>query len=446
MRIACVHIPQLSLQCATRVDPSLRGAAVAVVGSGLATGRDRIGLPAALTSPVVLACSRAAWGFGVRLGMTATTARGLSPSLRLVTAEPQLERETVRAIADALLGASPTVDVGGRLGAGGAHLAMYAEVPAKTRGASFGERVREVLEALGLVGRVGIADDRFTAWVAAADGGSDAWEHAVVTVPRGGSAAFLSPRPLGLLSITPEVQHMLEALGVRTLGQFASLPAPTAGRPVDRQAGGDFQALARGESGSTLRPYAPEANIREDIALEGPDAGLGGLSAIGALAHRLALRLAGRERLAGVLEVSALAADGSGERERLLPVALPHATADVEALTAALVAAVDGAAATIHRLRVVVSREAVAGDAAATASELRPAVMNENVAAPISTLSVVLSSTGTGDLFDHSWAHEPARPAWDARRDAHRRTRRGKQRRRVTPTAVQPRLFDRSSS
>jgi len=436
MRIACVHIPQLSLQCATRVDPSLRGAAVAVVGAGVSSARDRLGLSPALTSPIVLACSRAAWGLGVRLGMTATSVRGLSADLRLVQAEPLLERETVRAIADALLASSPMVDAGGRLGAGGAHLAMYAEVPAKTRGASFGERVREVLEALGLVGRVGIADDRFTAWVAAADGGAhgDAWEHAVVTVPRGGSAAFLSPRPLALLSITPEVQHMLEALGVRTLGQFAALPAPSVGRPVDRHAGGDFQALARGESGAMLRPYAPEASIREDIALGGVDAGLGGLSAIGALAQRLALRLAGRQRLADKLEVTGIAAGV----EKPLAVTLAHATADAEELANALVAAVDGMAAQIQRLRVVISREAIAGEAAA--------IVEDHVsAAPIDALSVVLSSTGTGDLFERDW-REPAVAAWDARRDAHRRTRRGKQRRRLVPTAVQPRLFDRSSS
>ncbi len=453
MRIACVHIPQLSLQCATRVDPSLRGAAVAVVGAGVSAARERVGLSTTLTSPIVLACSRAAWGLGVRLGMTATSVRSLTlpgtpafagalhpGDLRLVPADPLLERETVRAIADALLASSPMVDAGGRLGAGGAHLAMYAEVPAKTRGTSFGERVREVLEALGLVGRVGIADDRFTAWVAAADGGAhgDAWEHSIVTVPRGGSAAFLSPRPLSLLSITPEVQHMLEALGVRTLGQFAALPAPSVGRPLDRHAGGDYQALARGESGTMLRPYAPEASIREDIALGGVDAGLGGLSAIGTLAQRLALRLAGRGRLADKLEVTAIASGDGGERP--LPVTLAHATGDAEELSNALVAAVDGTAATIQRLRVVISREAIAGEVAAVT-----AVDDDISSAPIDALAVVLSSTGTGDLFERDW-REPAALAWDTRRDAHRRTRRGKQRRRLVPTAVQPRLFDRSSS
>src|SRR5690606_16581644 len=99
------------------------------------------------------------------------------------------ERETVRAIADALLGVARVVDTGGRVGAGGAHLAMYTEVPAKTRGATFGDRLLELLDELGLTARIGIADDRFTAWVAAAHSGSSHDERGVITVPRGGSAA-----------------------------------------------------------------------------------------------------------------------------------------------------------------------------------------------------------------------------------------------------------------
>jgi len=97
MRIACLHLPQYALQCVTRIDPSLRGAAIAVVGCGLdpaAGGGARV----ALHSPVVQACSRAAWAVGVRVGMTAVAARALSPEIKVVQADPQLERETVRAI------------------------------------------------------------------------------------------------------------------------------------------------------------------------------------------------------------------------------------------------------------------------------------------------------------------------------------------------------------
>src|SRR5689334_16777190 len=98
MRIACVHVPQFALQSLSRVDPALRGAAVAVVGGGF----DAAGMrpSQALHSPVVVACSRAAWQLGVRLGMTGSAARYLSSELSVVPADGQLERETVRAIAD----------------------------------------------------------------------------------------------------------------------------------------------------------------------------------------------------------------------------------------------------------------------------------------------------------------------------------------------------------
>ena len=337
MRIACIHIPQYALQCATRLDPSLRGAAIAVASVGSA------GTSLALHAPVIVACSRAAWALGVRLGMTATAARQTAPDVSVVTVDAASERETVRAIADTLLGLTPVVDAGGRVGAGAAHLALYAEVPQKTRGSTFGERVIERMSQLGLTGRVGIADDRFTAWVAAAYGaevGVGAQhrgdEAAVTMVPRGGSAAFLAPRPLSLLAISIEVQHMLEALGVRTLGEFASLPAPSVARPFEA----DYRALARGESGNHLRPYAPEAAIREEIVvaagtiLDSAEA-VSGPTAIGMLAQRIALRLEGRGRAAARVELSALAGPGARTVVTITPdlgaVMIGHAAAAAQA-------------------------------------------------------------------------------------------------------------------
>lgn len=452
MRIACIHVPQFALQSLCRIDPSLRGAAVAVVGAGAEPGAG-VRASIALHSPIVLACSRAAWTQGVRLGMTASAARFVSPEVRVVAADGQLERETVRAIADALLGVSSVVDTGGRVAAGGAHLAMYCEVPSKTRGTTFGERLIELLDTVGLAARIGIADDRFTAWVAAAHGAegtvaardtaSGREERGVMSVPRGGSAAFLAPRPLSLLAITPEVLHMLEALGVRTLGEFAALPAPSVARPLEA----DYQALARGDSGNTLRPYAPQAPIREELVVGTANSLFGGSAATSALAERLALRLRGRARGASRLEVTIT----GGAADRSVPVVAERAAstpAELAELIAPVIGEMPGAQA---RLRVIVVGEALVGAEPAMA----PAAAVAGTTDAIDALAAALASAGVssrprvhlGDLASLAppepvvGEHEAMTPGLSAgvpstlpqtlraeRRDAHRRTRRAKQR------------------
>jgi hypothetical protein len=343
---------------------------------------------------------------------------------------------------------------------------MYAEVPAKTRGSSFGDRLLERLDQLGLTGRIGIADDRFTAWVAAAYGGEPGEEHGVVAVPRGGSAAFLSPRPLSLLAITPEVQHMLEALGVRTLGEFAALPAPSVARPLEA----DYQALARGESGTALRPYVPEAPIREEIVVSAgnvveladllpADARAGGVSgpaAIALVAQRIALRLAGRGRGAARVDVAAMTPTGARE----VPVTIDQPITDAEALARMLAPALEAAAAELPavarpgawRLRVVVAAEAIAGAAdeaapsifaLAEGTEPVPRIAADEVSAAGDVLAVVLATAGS--LFALSPPDLQAERR-DERRDAHRRTRRGKQRRGRPAPLAQARMFDERSS
>lgn len=604
MRIACVHVPQFALQCVTRIDPSLRGAAVAVVGAGVDPVAGTVAR-VALHSPVVLACSRAAWALGVRIGMTATAARSLvahtfdatlhgsvtmtapvvahdAAALALVSADAAVERDTMRAIADALLGVSSTVELGGRVGPAGAHYAIYCEVPAKTRGTTFGERILERLSALGVTARIGIADDRFTAWVAAshaplgaartsdlqaeragkmhrrsaagllhgpigttgarsesaptAEDRSD--DAAVVSVPRGGSAAFLAPRPLSLLSIPVEVLHMLESLGITTLGEFAALPPPSIhltpggfrARPIEA----DFQALARGESGATLRPYTPDAAVSEQAVITET---VSAPAAIAMLAERLALRLQGRVRAATRLELQIAIAGETKPRSlgssalhdgKLLETAEDLADAIAKALAAApddsmrlatrlrvivvgeaipgeatsaettmSLHALDGAAAAIHAAGAALQtlgaaavrgiREVDAGPSAASiwtgapssATRFAPSRLEPQLARPslsaqatlssrmdpqqqtpddteiaeveaavqsaaaelsnvIDPLGVVLSSTGTG-----AW-HLTSPSLRDERRDAHRRTQRGKERRhraRAQMALVQPRLF-----
>jgi hypothetical protein len=443
MRIACIHVPQFALQCVTRIDPSLRGAAIAVVGAGLdpAAGAAR---RAALHSPVVMACSRAAWALGVRVGMTAPAARNASPEVRVVSVDAQLERDTVRAIADTLLGASTVVDVGGRIGPGAAHLAMYCEVPSRTRGGSFGDRLLDRLAAMGISCRIGIADDRFTAWVAASsavEAGRDnrAEDVGVVTVPRGGSAAFLAPRPLSLLAISPEVQHMLESLGVRTLGEFAALPAPSVTRPAEA----DYQALARGDSSNVLRPYAPDTAIREHATIT-PGGPLSGPAAVAMLASRIELRLTGRGRGAARLEVTI----GGEAGERSISLSPAHEGRVLETAED-LAEAIDGAIGELGstwRMRVVVVGEALAPVVAATAPA--PALAAGAAAAAAAIVEVVDFDETGAVRADEGGEVSLTLPMLQAERhEGHRRTRHGKRRARTrageaaVDALLQPKLF-----
>ncbi len=259
MRIACLHLPGFPLQVAVRATPHLMGTAFAVVGSGK-----------------VVAASRRAAEAGVTVGMTAAQARAATVDLSLVPAG-RLE-DAMRSLGEAALELSMTVDAE-------SPGALYVLVP--PRAAGFGDKLARLAARMGFVGRVGIADNRFTAWAA-----TQATPHALVRqVPAGGSAAFLAPLPLSLLPLDPDVRRMLGHLGVTTLGDFAALPPPSVGR--GGRAGA--LALARGADATPLEALVPAGTVRETLALETPLGDPEALSfVLRPLAERIAARLGGR--------------------------------------------------------------------------------------------------------------------------------------------------------
>ena len=230
---------------------------------------------------------------------------------------------------------------------------------------------------------------------------------------------------------------MLEALGVRTLGEFAGLPAPSVTRPMEA----DYQALARGDSGSQLRPYAPEAPIREEIVIAEAGVPTGSSApsapaAVALLAERIALRLQGRARGAARLEVTASGADG----ERVVPITPLSVSRALLSTAEELAEAIgmvlhDGGASS--RLKVSVAGEAIAGDDTATVNTLA------DDADRIDALSLVLSTTGAVELAFGSSSLRSTAQIDRNDRNSYRRTRRGKQRRRGEAAAelIQPRLF-----
>ena len=235
----------------------------------------------------------------------------------------------------------------------------------------------------------------------------------------------------------------------------AALPAPSVHRPVEA----DYQALARGEGGTTLRAYVPEASVREDIIVGGnvldrADA-VAGPAAVAMVARRVAMRLFGRGRLAARLEVTALtgeavrAATGSepvragGVLGEPVPIEIDVPVGEASELARVLAPVVEAQACATWRLRVVVSAESVPGADMIEIAAEGSAPIDRRIAdaSTIDPLAVVLSTSGS--LFALTAPDLRAE-----RRDAHRRTRRGKQRRARPASSAQPglpKLFDRRS-
>jgi protein ImuB len=323
MRIACVYLPSFPLQAHVRQAPHLAGTSLAVA-EGVATGS------------TLVACSRAAWADGIRPGMAVATARAIVPELEVVTGDSALYQRALDAVVESLMAISEVIDTGAR-DAPASHRAIYMKVPPRSRGTSFGQRVLTHLSRQGFRARVGVADDRFTAYVAAVrveHRGKTSrlddparqpplFHQSCTSVPRGGSAAFLAPLPLSYLPIDPDVMHLLETCGVKTLGDFAALPPPSVSRDwIDEDS--DFQALARGQGPVTLR-----AQDRDEIALRPlverleMDHELGDsqplLFALRTLCERVSQRLGGRERAARQLGLCLVGPAGQATRLELLP-------------------------------------------------------------------------------------------------------------------------------
>lgn len=327
MRIACVYLPSFPLQAHVRQAPHLAGTSL-VVADG------------ALTGSVVMVCSRAAWAEGIRPGMAVATARTIVPELVVVAADRALYQRALDALVESLLGASQVVDTSHTKDVFAPHRVLYVKVPARSRGSSFGQKLLTQLSRLGFRGRVGVADDRFTAYVAAVrvehrgrtsrldDPAKQPLFHQSCTViPRGGSAAFLAPLPLSYLPIDPDVQHLLETCGVKTLGDFAALPPPSVSRDWIEE-DSDFQALARGQGPATLRAQAVDEVLarplveRMDVQYELGDSQALAF-ALRALCEQVGQRLDGRARAAREL---ALRLVGPGEAVTELALAFTHST------------------------------------------------------------------------------------------------------------------------
>jgi protein ImuB len=246
----------------------------------------------------VVVCSPAARADGVRRGLRKREAQGRCPQLVVVEHDPGRDARAFEPVLAAVEELAPGVEVV-RPGAA----ALAARGPAAYFGgdAAAAERlVEHAAVRCGVEMQAGVADGVFAALAAARAG---------VIVPPGRTAEFLAGMDIDALD-RPDLTSLLRRLGIRTLADFAALPAGDVLARFGFDAAYAHQ-LARGADERPLAVRQPPPDLvvtgEYDPPLERVDMAA---FAARALAERLSERLAGHGLAATRLGIEAHTAAG----------------------------------------------------------------------------------------------------------------------------------------
>lgn len=279
---------------------------------------------------------------GVRPGMPLRQAHVLSPDARFLPAELARYLNAAGEVVDALTDFTPLVtpeelwqpvNQGGRLPAGertlpGRYTVDLEGLPRREALPLTQEMGRTIRGQTGLEPAVGLAEDAFTAQVAA----TVTRPNHLRPVEKGAERDFLAERPVSFLPLEKETARRLRLLGIRTLGQLAAL-SPAA---VREQFGPDFLPLYRlacGETESCVPAVAPAGQEAITRRFEAP---LSDWPAVEKALEQMATALAERLATAAmVAQTLRLLLEVEDEPHHRLSLPLRRATADAGRLAQA---------------------------------------------------------------------------------------------------------------
>lgn len=321
--VVCVLLPRFPLVAALGERRELLAGPIALA-------------PEAGRVQIVGEVSAAAEAHGVVLGMRVGEALARCPEIRLVPPDPDGVRTLWREVTGRLerIGANVESDRAGEayFDADGLHGIHGGDLDGVLRA------TRRALDHSGA--RIGAAPSRFASRAAALAArprrrGSAAQQAlpfgalasgSAVVVPSGSIRAFLAPLPVGLLRVRPELEDLpetLERLGVRTLGDLASMPASAMS---ERFAHAGLLALDLAQGRDTaLEPRKPPEPVEERLALPEAASGMQLERALELLIARVLARPERRGRALRSLAIAAKFVAGGTWRTR---VTLRSASAD----------------------------------------------------------------------------------------------------------------------
>ncbi|MGC5051894.1 DNA polymerase Y family protein [Micromonospora sp. DT48] len=269
-----------------------------VLAAEIVDGVPATGPVAVLHANRVLACSEQARAEGVRRGLRRREAQRRCPGLTVVAHDPGRDARAFEPVVAAIEEVAVGVEVI-RPGA----CALPARGPSRYLGGeeAAAERIVEhVAQSCAVESQVGVADGVFAAGLAARQGR---------IVPPGETPEFLAAQPVEALG-RPALADLLRRLGVRTLGDFAALPAGD----VLARFGFDGALAHRLAAGRDDRPLAarrPPVDLTVTTDLDEPIERVD-VAAFAArtLAERLHERLAGHGLACTRLGIEAVTAHG----------------------------------------------------------------------------------------------------------------------------------------
>jgi nucleotidyltransferase/DNA polymerase involved in DNA repair len=129
---------------------------------------------------------------------------------------------------------------------------------------ALGQQLQAALKLRGYSAQIGIASNRFTAWVAA----QTTREGTLALVNQGEEKWMLTCHPISLLPLDEKTLSKLWWLGIRTLGDFTELLPSASIRPRYGKAGQKAYQLAQGIDSTTLPPLARQRELSRSFAFE----------------------------------------------------------------------------------------------------------------------------------------------------------------------------------
>ncbi len=219
------------------LNPELRGKAFVVGGSPEGRG-------------VVASASYAARALGIRSAMPTAQALKKAPGLIVLSSRHGLYQGHSRKVMDFLRQSAPLME---QLSIDEAFLDLSDD---PRPGAEIAHGLQEEIQHhFGLPTSWGVASNKLVAKIATQVGKP----RGLIVVPEGQEAAFLRPLPVSMLwGVGPKTEQALAKVGVRTIGDLATLPAET----LRRLLGDHGIELASRAKGVDERPVVAEHAAR----------------------------------------------------------------------------------------------------------------------------------------------------------------------------------------